>query len=156
MRNPMIGNGKDTGIAQDRFAGAFCRRIALIGRLNIFAKKKHDVGNPFKKNARDVFRSSAASFLDPLIHTAKAESALDLLPKIDGNEVQDGTDMKTDALIAELRKMEVARKQNGPELLHDLETADPRRKLAFAQLFALSLKGKFLARRYHAIDDWGY
>ena len=37
VRNPVDGDGKESGIGRDHFIDAFCRRIAAIDRLRILA-----------------------------------------------------------------------------------------------------------------------
>ena len=108
--------------------------------MDILAEKNHHIGETRKECAREVLRSVAAAFFRAFVHAAETESALDLLAQIDGDQIQDGAEMKAYAFVAELRKMEVAREQNGPELLHDFQAAAARREFHFACICALRME----------------
>jgi hypothetical protein len=61
--------------------------------------------------------------------------------------------MKSDALIADLREMEIAGKKNGSQLLHDVVAAGSRRQFLLASVQVVGMIGKLPAHGNQAIDN---
>jgi hypothetical protein len=140
VRNPVVGDGENPRITENRFARTFRRGVPFIGGLYIIGKKEHDIRNPVQKNPGDVLGSRGALLKTYFAAATEAESAPDLLFEVGGNVIQDGADMKDHAFFAGFGELKVTREKDGPELLHDVDTARPGRELYLAALWTIRME----------------
>jgi hypothetical protein len=123
MRNTMVGDRKDSRIAEYRFTGAFGSGVPIIGSLNVFSQKQHDIRDSFHESVDDSLCANFTLLEIPCAAAAKTESAPDLLLKRNGDAVQNRSDMKSHAFFTEFSELEISGKKDGSDLLHYIQAA---------------------------------